>query len=67
MDLGLLYGNFVMDDQELTSPTTWIFMQHTLQPVRVPSTTLAVPLMSAETFPRLPGGIRSALRDMQRD
>ena len=27
----------------------------------------SVPLMSAETFPRLPGGIRSALRDMQRD
>ena len=27
----------------------------------------SAPLMSAETFPRLPGGIRSALRDMQRD
>ena len=26
-----------------------------------------VPLMAAETFPRLPGGNRSALRDMQRD
>ena len=26
-----------------------------------------VPLMSAETFPRLPGGIRSALREIKRD
>ena len=27
----------------------------------------SIPLMAAETFPRLPGGIRSALQDMQRD
>ena len=27
----------------------------------------SVPLMAAETFPRLPGGIRSALQDMQKD
>ena len=26
-----------------------------------------VPLMSAETFPRLPGGIRSALQEVRRD
>ena len=27
----------------------------------------SIPLMAAETFPRLPGGIRSALQDLQRD
>ena len=27
----------------------------------------SIPLMAAETFPRLPGGIRSALQEMQRD
>ena len=27
----------------------------------------SIPLMAAETYPRLPGGIRSALQDMQRD
>ena len=27
----------------------------------------SIPLMAVETFPRLPGGIRSALQDMQRD
>ena len=27
----------------------------------------SIPLIAAETYPRLPGGIRSALQDMQRD
>ena len=27
----------------------------------------SIPLMAAETYPRLPGGIGSALQEMQRD
>ena len=62
MDLGLLYSNFVMDKKDLTllsSPDA-----HLASCTKGDDD--SIPLMAAETFPRLQGGIGSSLMEWRK-